>query len=499
MRNDVLIVGGGLAGLTAGVALAGAGRRVRLLEQKAHLGGRARSFTDPATGCVVDNGQHLFMGCYHATLRFLAEIGTLDRVRFQPRLAVWFLEREGRSSSLVCPDLPAPWHLFAGVLRSASFTLRQKLEILRLGRALGSGNGSAPPERLTVDEWLSRLGQSETLRRNFWDLLSIAALNEDPRIASASLFDRVLRLALLTSPEDSRLGLAVTGLSDCYTLAARDYIRARGGTVETSRSVSSFLIAPGRGGPLRPSRSPSPWEPISHGSSASPREQREPACPRGVGVCEGVKLAGGEEIEARTVLSAVPCFQFVELLPGDVLRSEPFFERILALQPAPIISINLWFDRPVTDLDFAGLRGTSVQWLFNKGQILEGAPGRLKEAGRTTGAAAPGWKGYVSLVVSGARAHIERSREDLQELALRELRELLPRAREAKLVHALVIKERFATFSPRADAEDARPEALTPVRGLYLAGDWTSTGLPATIEGAVKSGYTAAEAILDGG
>ena len=102
-------------------------------------------------------------------------------------------------------------------------------------------------------------------------------------------------------------------------------------------------------------------------------------------------------------------------------------------------------------------------------------------------------------MVSGARAHIERSREDLQELALRELRELLPRAREAKLVHALVIKERFATFSPRADAEDARPEALTPVRGLYLAGDWTSTGLPATIEGAVKSGYTAAEAILDGG
>ena len=168
----------------------------------------------PATGCVVDNGQHLFMGCYHATLRFLAEIGTLDRVRFQPRLAVWFLEREGRSSSLVCPDLPAPLHLFAGVLRSGSLTLRQKLEVLRLGRALGSGNGSAPPERLTVDEWLSRLGQSETLRRNFWDLLSIAALNEDPRIASASLFDRVLRLALLTSPEDSRLGLAVTGLID---------------------------------------------------------------------------------------------------------------------------------------------------------------------------------------------------------------------------------------------------------------------------------------------
>ena len=507
MNGEVLIIGGGLAGLAAGVALAGAGRRVRVLEQKPYLGGRARSFIDPVTGCVVDNGQHMFMGCYHSTLRFLAAIGTLDRVRFQPRLAVEFLEKQGRSSSLVCPDLPAPWHLLAGVLRSDGFTPRQKFEILRLGKALdsSSGNGSASPGRLTVDEWLTRLGQSESLRRNFWDLLSIAALNEDPRIASASLFERVLRLALFTSPADSRLGLAATGLSDCYTTAARDYIVARGGRVETGHSVSRFLIAPAvaavEAGPGSYCRS---WFFNEDGTLRAPLQSPRPE----VGVCEGVELAEGERIGAGVVLSAVPCFQFVELLPRDLLRSEAFFERILALRPAPIISVNLWFDRPVTEHDFAGLRGTTAQWLFNKGQLLRdgartpaprgGLPPRGSLESGKPPEAPQDWSGaYVSLVISGAHAHIGRSREELQALALSELRELAPGAGDARLVHALVIKERFATFSPRPEAEDARPPSVTPVRGLYLAGDWTATGLPATIEGAVKSGYTAAQAILE--
>ncbi|MBZ5564087.1 MAG: NAD(P)-binding protein, partial [Acidobacteriia bacterium] len=120
MSDEVLIIGGGFAGLAAGVALAEAGRRVRVLEQKPYLGGRARSFVDATTGSIVDNGQHLLMGCYHATLGFLKTIGTLDRIRFQPRLAVHFLDRDGRLTKLECPDLASPWHLFVGVLRSNS-------------------------------------------------------------------------------------------------------------------------------------------------------------------------------------------------------------------------------------------------------------------------------------------------------------------------------------------------------------------------------------------
>src|SRR5271157_6076282 len=154
MPHDVLIIGGGLAGLAAGVALAESGKRVCLLEQKPHLGGRARSFRDPTTGSIVDNGQHLFMGCYHSTIKFLKTIGTLDRLHFQPRLAVPFLDRSGRLTRLDCPDWPSPWHLLLGVLRSGSFSFRQKLEVLQLGKGLRTAaTTSAPSPSESVTAW----------------------------------------------------------------------------------------------------------------------------------------------------------------------------------------------------------------------------------------------------------------------------------------------------------------------------------------------------------
>jgi len=443
MPFDVLIIGGGFAGLAAGVALAEAGKRVCLFEQRPYLGGRARSFRDPTTGSVVDNGQHLFMGCYHSTIRFLKTLGTLERVHFQPRLAVPFLDRDGRLTRLDCPDLPSPWHLLLGVLRSGSFSFQQKLEVLRLGKDLRTaGQHSSPAAGESVTAWLGRRGQSEGLQRNFWDLLCIAAMNEDPRIASAQLFERVLRLALFSSPADSRLGIARVGLSECYTAAAAAYIEARGGCVQTGRGVKQLLIAEG--------------------------------------ACRGVDLGAGEKLEGVPVISAVPWQQLAVVLPSDLLRTEPFFAAALALHPAPIISINLWFDAPITDLEFAGLRGTTIQWLFDKSRIL-GASDH-----------------YVSLVLSGAHEHVKRSKEELLAIALRDLSELLPAVRKAKLLHSLVIKERFATFSPSPEAEPLRPPARTPVPGLFLAGDWTATGLPATIEGAVQSGYTAARELLQG-
>jgi zeta-carotene desaturase len=443
MPYEVIIIGGGFAGLAAGVALAEAGKRVCLLEQKPYLGGRARSFRDPTTGSIVDNGQHLFMGCYHSTIQFLKTIGTLDRLHFQPRLDIPFLDRDGRLTRLDCPDLPSPWHLLLGVLRAGSFSFKQKLEVLRLGKDLRSdGEKSAPHASESVTAWLSRRGQSEGLQHNFWDLLCIAAMNEDPRIASAQLFERVLRLALFSSPADSRLGIARVGLSECYTAAATAFIEARGGQVQTGRNVKQLTIA-------------------DH-------------------TCRGVDLGAGEIIECVSVISAVPWQQLATILPSDLLRGEPFFAGVLALRPAPIISINLWFDAPITDLEFVGLRGTNVQWLFDKSRIL-GAKDHC-----------------IALVLSGAHEHVSRSKEELLAISLRELGEVLPAVRNAKLVHSLVIKERFATFSPSPEAEPLRPHARTPIQNLFLAGDWTATGLPATIEGAVQSGYTAAREVLQG-
>jgi zeta-carotene desaturase len=441
MQDDILVVGGGFAGLAAGVELARAGRRVRLLERNPHLGGRARSFREATTGSLVDNGQHILMGAYQETIRFLETIGTLDRIRFQPSLEVHFIERGRGVTRLRCPSLAAPWHLLAGVVRSDSFTWREKLEIARLGRALKPGVAARDgTEGLTVEDWLARLGQSESLRRNFWDLFSIAAMNEDPRRASAALFRRVLELALFNSPEFSRIGVPRAGLSECYTAAAAAYIEQRGGGVERGRAVSSLALSDG--------------------------------------VCRGVTFADGETLEADSVISAVPWFDFVRLLPEDLLNSEAFFSNIRKLRPAPIISINLWLDRSITDLEFVGLRGTTVQWLFNRARVWEGG------------------ENLISLVLSGAHEHIEKSKEELVAIALADLRGLFPAAREAVVRHSQVIKERFATFSPAPDTKRLRPPTQTSVRGLYLAGDWTATGLPATIEGAVKSGRAAAEAVL---
>ena len=460
MADEILVISGGFAGLAAGVALAKAGRRVRLLEQSQHWGGRARSFRDAVTGSVLDNGQHILMGCYHRTLHFLETLGTLDRIRFQPRMTVHFIERGGRRSALRCLGLPAPWHLLAGVLTSNAFSWREKREVLRLGAALERGPHPTdalessrrepnPIEKMTVEDWLQALGQSEGLRRNFWDLLCLASMNEDPKIASAGIFARVLSLALFRSPSDSRIGIPSAGLSDCYTGAAADYVRARSGQAELGKCVAALLT---RGGAVR-----------------------------------GVRLEDGADIEAKEVVSAVPWHALTRILPEE-LAQHPFFARIQELRPAPIISIDLWFDRPITGLDFAGLRGTTIQWLFNRCRPLSGLEGGSADS------KAP----YVSLVISGARGHISRAQEDLVSTAIRELGELMPRARDARLLRSLVIKEPYATFSPAVGVDASRPPSRTPIRGLYLAGDWTATGLPATIEGAVESGYTAAEAILEG-
>lgn len=441
MSDEVVIVGGGFAGLTAGVALAAVGRRVRLLEQKPHLGGRARSFVDSTTGTVVDNGQHIFMGCFHKTLEFLRTIGTLDNIQFQPALRLNFIEPGGGQSKLECPTVSPPWHLVSAVIRSRSFRWGEKWGILRLGRVCANSHSAGETaEWSTVDQWLKQFGQPDRLRDGFWNLLCTAVMNEDPEVASAQLFVRVLKLALFGSREDSRVGLASRGLSECYVGPARDFIAARGGRVEIGRDVTRIHISEG--------------------------------------ACRGVQLAGGEKIEADEVISAVPWYELARLLTGDILRSEPSFAKALTLRPSPIVSINLWFDRPITELDFAALRGTNIQWLFNKGNIFRSE------------------KNYVSVVISGAYEQADRAKEDLVQMAVRELAELLPASREASLVHSLVIKERFATFSPVCGVDRARPGARTPVKGFFLAGDWTATGLPSTIESAVQSGYAAAEAVL---
>ncbi len=444
MRFDTVVIGGGFAGLSAAARLSAAGARVLLAEARPGLGGRASSFSDPATGEPVDNGQHLLLGCYHETFEFLARIGAADRVRVQAALEVEMVDEQGRASTLRCPPLPPPLHLLAGIAEWSAVGLADRLSALRLAapvrraqQFLRTGKGWFPAsEDETVESWLTRNGQAQRLREMLWEPLALAALNQPAREAAAPVFVRVLAQMLGPGSSDSAIAMPLRPLTEMYAEPARAFVESRGGEVRVS----------------------------------SPARVR----------IEGKRLADveirGGRVEAGRVIVAVPWFALPEVIVGEVAAVAPVLAAARAAAASPIVTVNLWFDREVLPAPFVGLPGRTFQWVFDKRQVLGDSAAHL------------------SLVSSGAGPVVSESNEKLAALACDELAAALPVVRTARLLRALVVRERRATFS-LSPGQPARPGARTPVDGLLLAGDWTETGLPATIEGAVLSGHRAAQLI----
>jgi squalene-associated FAD-dependent desaturase len=456
MRPDTVVVGGGFAGLAAATALSEAGARVLLLEARPHLGGRARSWLDPDTGAIVDNGQHLFLGCYRETLALLERIGSASGLNFQPRLSVPFVERGGAVGTFALPDWPRPFDLAAGLIRFPGLPIGDRFRLLRVARAARRAPRPEPGDTacsatageagglddITVAGWLRALGQSGAARARLWDPLVIAALNDRPEAAAASMFLPVLRDGLLGGAAGSRIGVPRVGLSDLYAEPAAHYLRARGSEVRLRAPVRQVLVEGGH--------------------------------------CAGAVPAEGAEIRAPVVIVAAPPAEALAILPAAVTE-RPEFAAAGGLRLSPIVSVYLWFGTPVTDLPFAGLIGGAWQWIFNR-EAVGGHPG--------SGHA-------VTLVRSAAHDWVDRSRDDLVHSAVEEVRAFFPRAARATLRHALLIKEKRATIAPSPGSLRLRPAWRTPVPGLLLSGDWTATGLPATIEGAVLSGHACARIALE--
>lgn len=441
---DVVVVGAGCAGLSAAVRLAGRGARVLVLEARARLGGRATAFADTTTGELVDNGQHVLLGCYTETFSFLREIGALDHVRLHPQLAVTMIDRDGRRSRLVCPALPAPWHLLAGLIewdalgwsdRLAALRMAAPLSILRQQRRHPSRIAASSGE--TVEQWLVRHGQTERLREMLWRPLALAALNQPADRAAAPVFARVLGDMFGADPRAAAIALPTRPLHQMYAEPARAYIQAHGGHVRT-------------------------------GAAAKVRASNE-----------GIHTvtAGGDEWRPSAVVSAVPWFAFGGLFDDTPAALADVVDRAGRLAASPIATVNLWFDRPVLDEPFIGLPGRAMQWVFDKRMVFGDQASHL------------------SLVSSGADALVGAPNDQLVSLAHDELLEALPAVRAARLLRSTVVRERQATFS-LAPGQPARPPTATGVRGLFLAGDWIDTGLPATIESAVRAGHRAAEMVL---
>jgi zeta-carotene desaturase len=447
---DAIVIGGGFAGLAAATRLACEGARVFVLEARPHLGGRARSFVDPETGSVIDNGQHLFMGCYRETLRFLERLGSLDRLHLQPRLRVPFLDPGGRVSVFALPPLPFfSWSVLSGLLSCPGLTPRERWGLLRVARDVRrrSRGAVADPGALddhSVASWLASLGQGPAACGRLWNPLAIAALNEDPERAPAGLLLPVLREMFLGGASGARLGVARVGLSDLYAEPAARLLRARGCEIRLRAQVRAVLLEGGR--------------------------------------ASGVALADGSRLAGRHVIAAVPPGELLEILPPEVV-SDPFFAGCSRLEASPIVSVYLWFGGEITELPFAGLIGGEWQWLFNR-RAFTGRDSALHG---------------VTLVCSAARALADASRESLVRKALHDLHRFLPASSRAVLRHSLVIKEKWATLTPPRHGAPPRPSWRTPVPGLHVAGDWTATGLPATIEGAVLSGHGCARQVLDDG
>lgn len=440
---DVIVIGAGCAGLSAAARLASRGARVLVLEAKSRLGGRATAFPDRDTGDVVDNGQHVLLGCYTDTFAFLREVGAAGNVRVQPQLAVTMIDGRGRRSRLVCPQLPSPLHLLAGVLdwdglswsdRFSVLGMTGPLRLARRALAPGSTLQAASPGE-TVENFLIHHGQSARIREMLWNPLALAALNQSPHSAAAPTFARVLGEMFGDDPQAAAVALPTKPLDQMYAEPARAFITSRGGQVRT-------------------------------GVAAKIRIDGESL----IGV-DG----GGERFGAAHVVSAVPWFAFADLFDAVPPALKDTVDRARQMGSSPIVTVNLWFESRVLDEPFVGLPGRHMQWVFDKGAIFND--------GATT---------HLSVVSSGAEAIVARTNDEIVSLALDDLASGLPRVRSVKLLRSSVVREPRATFS-LAPGQPARPRTETGVRGFCLAGDWIDTGLPATIESAVRSGHRAAE------
>ena len=438
LSYDAAVIGGGFAGIAAAVSLARAGRRVLLVEARGRLGGRATTLIDRATGEPVDNGQHVMFGCYRETLALLDTLGQRDKVYVQPALHVPFIGPDGARHDLRCAALPAPMNLALGLLRWKALDARDRVRAARLFISLMRGGEPAPDE--TVTAWLVRMGQTRRLRGWLWEPLAIAALNESPDVAAAAMFTPVLRELFSGGARAASLAWPAVPLLDLYGLPAARYLESRGGTVRLGR-------------PARVARD---------GASFSVR-------------------AGDERFQAPAVIAAVPWHAFGTLFEDGIpAELESIARNAAAMTAVPIVTVNLWYDRPVFDgreLPFCGFVGRTAQWAFDRRGL--------------TGTAAS----HVSVITSAASGLSERADTAIIDIITRDLAEAMPLARAATVTRATVIREKQATFSVRPGSP-VRPEEGTPLPGFYLAGDWLRTGLPGTIEGAVRSGNRAGTQLL---
>jgi zeta-carotene desaturase len=440
-KNTVTVIGAGVAGMSAACALAEAGLRVQLAERRGYLGGRASSYLHPGVNEVIDNCQHVLFGCCTNLIGFYRRIGVADRIHWTTEMTM--IEPGGRRSSLGPSWLPAPLHGMPKLLFAHAFSVADKIALARAFSALMQPVPADSTE--TLGAWLKRHSQTPGALNHFWRLVIASALNADIDSIALQYAAKVIRELFMNSAEAGSMGMSTVPLSELYA-GAQAFLEQRGSSVLLNTNVDSAK-----------------WDEESSQWTLGTRADDLTS--------DFVVLALPFEATAK-LLPRMPPAEGADLLARQLERHENW----------PICSVHLWFDREIAELDHAVLLDREIHWLYNKS--------RLQPWRKLTGT-------YVELVISASRAFASLTREQAIELAVKELGEFFPAVRSAHLEKAALVKEMRATFAVPPGIDASRPTAVSPWPNCFLAGDWTATGWPSTMESGARSGHLAAEAICE--
>jgi squalene-associated FAD-dependent desaturase len=431
VTGRVAVVGGGLAGITAALAIAETGHPVTLYEARSRLGGATYSFQ--RDDLTVDNGQHVFLRCCTAYQGLLTRLGSAGRVAVQDRFDVPVLSPSGRSGRLRGGGLPGPFHLLPTLAGYSLLTPADRLRAVRAAVALGRADPADPAlDAIDLDRWLAAHGQSEPARRLLWQLFAVAALNTGMDQASAASAAMVFKTALFARADAADIGVPTVPLGELHGRAAHAAIEARGGEVRLSAKVKAIEAGP------------------------------------------AILLDGVRE-DASAVVVATSHQQAAALIPEE---AAPDRERWSGLGASPIVNVHVIYDRRVTSLPFAAVVESPIQWVFD----------RTATGGLDRGQ-------YLAVSVSAAQGWIDTPTALAREVFVPALERVFPAARDARVLDFFLTRERAATFRQGPGSGALRPPATTRWPDLHLAGAWTDTGWPDTMEGAVRSGLTAARLV----